>query len=99
MKENNYIPQEKSQLLDWLENFSNLLPSIGGSLGVTPAEIASLNALIASVKNDLVGGNNDDEDKKNKRDKALVFVVSIVVKMKGNIEYDKDTHGLKMRIE
>jgi hypothetical protein len=99
MINNNYIPTEESQLSDWLVNFSDQLPSSGVSLGINPAEIAVLNALIYSVLKDSSRMNVDIQEKKLKRDQMLVFVIGIVERMKAHSHYDKEKYGKKMRLE
>ena len=68
-----YLPKYDEQLLKWLMNFSDQLSSTGISLGITPAEIASLNALILDVKTDIRQGRLDKEDQELKKQKMLKF--------------------------
>jgi hypothetical protein len=78
----NYLPANEAELLNWLKNFSSMLPSVGVTLGITPAEAASLNALILDVKSDLRKEGLNGKDKEIKMESMFKFLNSLVVKMK-----------------
>ena len=94
----NYLPQSEDQLLSWLKNFSSHLPTLGIQLGVTPAEAASLNALILSVKNDIRNENRNSEEKEQKKKAMLNFLEMLVNRMKNNPHYSEVEHGNKFGI-
>lgn len=94
----NYLPANEEQLLDWLKNFSSHLPTIGIQLGITPAEAASLNGLIFSVKNDIRNGNGKLEEKELKKNNMLAYVEILVDRMRKNSSYNENEHGRKLGI-
>lgn len=98
MTENNYLPKNEEALLEWLKNFSSLLPTLGVNLGISPAETSSLNALILSVKNDIRKGNGKLEDKEAKKEAMLVFLQTLVSRMKKHPSYNEKDYGNKFGI-
>ncbi|WP_028979328.1 hypothetical protein [Sporocytophaga myxococcoides] len=90
----NYIPKEDEQLIQWLRNYSLHLTTVGVVLGITPAEIASLNALIFDVTNDLIQRRLNDEN--DKREKMLEFLHKMINKMKSHPLYKESDHGKKL---
>ena len=95
MAEMTYFPQKEEELLTWLKNFSDHLPVTGVELGITPAEIASLNALILSVKQSI---RNGSEEKELKREAMMKFLMALVKKMKNHPLYKQSEHGSKLGI-
>ena len=93
----NYLPNNDDQLLQWLKNFSEQLPST--NVGVSQAEISSIKALIFDVKNDLRQGRNTKEENVLKQQKMLMFLNDLVEKMKNHPSYDKNIHGKKLGVE
>jgi hypothetical protein len=83
----NYLPTNEAELLNWLKNFSSMLPSVGVTLGITPAETASLNALIQDVKSDLRKEGLNGRDKEIKKESMSRFLNSLVIKMKDHPSY------------
>lgn len=80
MKERYSMPENEAQLLEWLVNFSSELSKQGNKLGITWAEIASLNALIYSVTEDLRHGRS--EEARLKKEAMAVFIYRAIDKMK-----------------
>jgi hypothetical protein len=95
----NYLPKQDQELLHWLKNFSDQLPQVGISIGVTPAEIASLNALIFDIKTDIRQGRLNESDFQLKKQKMLNFLKGLIVKMTNHHTYSKMEHGKKLGIE
>lgn len=93
----NYLPSNEEELLNWLKNFSSMLPSVGVTLGVTPAEAASLNALILDVKSDLRKEGLNGKDKEIKKESMVRFLKTLVIKMKGHPSYSS-TYAEKLGI-
>ncbi|GAL85151.1 hypothetical protein MYP_2380 [Sporocytophaga myxococcoides] len=89
-----FIPKEDKLLIQWLRNYSLHLTSVGATLGITPAEIASLNALIFDVTTDLIQGRYKDEN--DKKDIMLKFLIKMINKMKSHPLYNEYEHGKKM---
>ena len=98
MIEQDYLPENDAQLLEWLKNFSEQLPSAGKPLGITPAEIATLNALIFSVKKDLLRGNERSKETEWKKEGMLMFLIRMVNQIKGHPSYNQE-YGKKLGIE
>src|SRR5690348_12535394 len=96
MNAHDFIPQGESELLEWLINFSRSFPEEGISLGITPAEIASLNALILSVIDDIEKGRSEENELQ--KEAMLSFVRLIVDKMKTHPNYNVSKHGEKLRM-
>jgi hypothetical protein len=92
----NFIPQDYD-LLQWLKNFSEQISHIGKSLGISPAEVASIKALILDVKNDLKKGR-DSKECQAKRKTMLEFVQKIIHKMRIHPSYNQQEHGEKLKI-
>lgn len=92
-----HFSEEDSVLLKRLESFSESLPALGGTLGITPAEISSLKALILSVKQDMRRDADKSEDKESKKQSMLVTLQNIVERMKRHPAYDEATHGERLR--
>ena len=91
----NYLPQNENALLNWLQDFTKNLPVVGRNLGVTPAEVSSLNALIVSVKDDIRRGL---EDKEIKKENMLNFLTMIIDKMRSHPNYSINDQGKKLGI-
>jgi hypothetical protein len=89
-----FIPKDDKQLIQWLRNFSIHSTTVGTALGITPAEISSLNALIFDVSTDLIQGRLNDEY--DKRKIMLKFLSSMVNKMKSHPLYKEHEHGKKL---
>ena len=89
-----FIQKDDKQLIQWLRNFSLHLEPIGTALEITPAEIASLNALIFDVSTDLIQGRLNDEN--DKRGRMLNFLRSMINKMKSHPLYNEREHGKKL---
>ncbi len=89
-----FIPKEDKQLIQWLRNYSLHSTTVGPTLGITPAEISSLNALIFDVSTDLIQGRLKDEN--DKREIMLKFLSKIINKMKSHPLYNEHEHGKKM---
>jgi len=87
----NFIPKKDEQLIQWLRNFSLHSTAVGAVLGITPAEIASLNALIFDVSTDIIQGRLNNEN--DKREKMLEFLSRMINKMKNNPLYVESEHG------
>ncbi|MBO9701964.1 MAG: hypothetical protein J7604_17285 [Sporocytophaga sp.] len=93
-----YLPKTDDQLLSWLKNFSDQLKSIGGSLGITPAEVSSMSALILDIKTDIRGDRSGSE-LEIKKEKMFKFLNDLVIKMKANPAYNETDHGKKLNIK
>lgn len=91
-----YIPQSNDELLNWLKNFTSHLPDIGKSLGVTPAEVAALNALIVDVKQDIK--NNKTDDKEGKKNAMITFLKKLITTMKTHPAYSDEKYGTVLKI-
>ncbi|MBO9701403.1 MAG: hypothetical protein J7604_14435 [Sporocytophaga sp.] len=92
----NFIPKEDEQLIQWLRNYSFHLSILGVELGITPAEIASLNALIFDVSTDIIQGRLNNEN--DKREKMMEFLFKMIHKMKNHPLYSESEHGMKLRL-
>lgn len=98
MSEQSYLPKREEELLEWLNNFSTHLPTLGAELGITPAEASSLSALILSVQSDIKNGNGQGEEKKLKKVEMLKFLTSLVGRMRKHPSYKENVHGKKLNI-
>lgn len=85
--------KNEEELLTWLMNFSSHLPTIGKAFGVTPSEIASLNELIKSVKDDIRKGVSTEESKIEKKGSMLKFVYNYIERIEAHPGYKADEHG------
>lgn len=94
--EKDYLPKNDSELLDWLNNFSTGLPEFGNTLGVSPAEISSLMALIHSVMMDYSNGRS--AEKSQEREAMLIFLCRVVDKMKRHPSFSESQHGRRLKI-
>lgn len=92
----NFIPQDYD-LLQWLKNFSDQISLVGNSVGISPAEVASIKALILDVKNDLKKGR-DSKECQNKRKTLMEFIQKMIYKMKLHPSYSHHEHGEKLKI-
>jgi hypothetical protein len=98
MTEKKYIPKDEKGLLDWLNNFSSQISSIGTTFGITPSEISSLLVLIDSVENDLRRGYGQEMDKIEKRAGMLKFVDKYVNRIVIHSAYNASDHGKRLKI-
>jgi hypothetical protein len=97
MNEHHFIPNNESDLLNWLKNFSETLPGTGISLGITPAEISTLNSLVLSVIENIQNGKI--KEKQLEKNAAVYFISLIVQKMKKHPSYDIHHHGRILKID
>ena len=98
MKDTDFLPKPDEQLLQWLKNFSDEIPTLGPSLGITPAEVASLKALIYDVKTDIRQGRKDKEDQEQKKREMVKFLNNVIKKVKMHSNYQESIHGQKLGI-
>ena len=97
MKDNDYIPTDDSELLVWLADFLRVFSESGKTLGITPAEIASLSALIDSITEDIRNGRS--KEKAVKKENVLVFVCKMIDKIRLHPSYRESAVGKKLGIE
>lgn len=81
------IPQNKEQLSEWLKCFSEDLLKFGIQTGLSPAEVAALNALVLSVIDDL--SKNESEDREQKKEGLFYFMFKCIEKMKQHPKFEK----------
>ena len=97
MTELDFFSSNESKLLDWLINFSKSLPQEGALLGITPAEISSLNGLISSVIEDIK--NDRSGEKKEQKESMFSFLILMINRMKQHPAYQVNEQGKKLGID